>query len=83
MLTRLAQQNVPWSFSHQLLTAPDNVKVTVLAADPAKAPCVSVEALKQYSHVTTKTVWGASHLIPLEFPLVVVEAALEGTESQS
>jgi hypothetical protein len=83
VLTRLAQQNVPWSFSHQLLTAPDNVKVTVLAADPSKAPCVSVEDIKPYSHVTAKTVWGASHLIPFEFPLVVVEAALEGTESQS
>ena len=83
MLTRLAQQNVPWSFSHLLSTAPDNVKVTVLAADPSKLPCVRAEDMKPYPHVIAKTVWGASHLIPLELPLVVVEAALEGIESQS
>lgn len=83
MFTRLVQQNVPWSFSHQLLTAPDNVKVTVLAADPSKAPCVREEDLKPYPHVTAKTVWGASHLIPVEVPQVIVETALEGVESQN
>ncbi|KAI9570441.1 Alpha/Beta hydrolase protein [Boletus coccyginus] len=71
-------QNGPWSFSHQLLTVPDNVKAIVLAADPSKMPCVREEELKPYPHVTAKTVWDASHLIPLEFPLVVVETALEG-----
>lgn len=77
VLTRPVQQNVPWSFSHHLLTAPDNVKVTVLAADPSKAPCVREEQLKPYPHVTVKTVWGASHLIPVEVPQVIVETALE------
>ncbi|KAG8221769.1 Alpha/Beta hydrolase protein [Butyriboletus roseoflavus] len=82
VFTKLVQQNVPWSFSHQLSTAPDNVKVTVLAADPSKAPCVREEDLKPYRHVTAKTVWGASHLIPFEVPQVVVETALGGAESQ-
>ena len=54
--------------------------MTVLAADPSKAPCVRVEDLKAYPHVNAKTVWNASHMIPFEFPLVVVETALEGTE---
>jgi len=40
---------------------------------------VKEEEVKPYPDVTVKTVWGASHLIPLEFPLVVVETALEGT----
>ncbi|KAF8552307.1 alpha/beta-hydrolase, partial [Imleria badia] len=69
-------QNVPWSFTHHLLTAPDNVKLTVLAADPAKDFCVREEDLEKYPHVTAKTVWGASHLIPVEYPNVVVETAL-------
>lgn len=72
---------MPWSFSNQLLAAPDNVKVTVLAADPSKAPCVRVEDLEPYPHVIAKTVWGASHVIQLEFPLVVIETALEGAEA--
>jgi hypothetical protein len=76
----ILDQNVPWSFSHQLSLAPDNVQLTVLAADPSKAPCVRVEDLKAYPHVNAKTVWNASHMIPFEFPLVVVETALEGTE---
>ena len=83
MLTRLAQQNVPWSFSHLLSTAPDNVKVIVLAADPSKLSYVRAEDMKPYPHVVAKTVWGASHLIPQEVPLAIVEAALEGIESQS
>lgn len=72
---------MPWSFSNQLLAAPHNVKVTVLAADPSKAPCVRVEDLEPYPHVIAKTVWGASHVIQLEFPLVVIETALEGAEA--
>jgi hypothetical protein len=71
----------PWSFAHLLSSVPDNVRVTVLAADPAKVPCVREEDLKPYPHVTVKTVWGASHNIPRELPLVVVDTALEGTTS--
>jgi len=78
VLTKLVQQNDPWSFSHQLSTVADNVKAIVLAADPSKAPYVREEELKPYPHVTAKTVWGASHMILFEFPLVVVETALEG-----
>ena len=63
------------------MTAPDNVKVTVLAADPSKFPCVREEDLRAYPDVTAKTVWGASHLIPFEVPQVVIETALQGTES--
>ncbi|KAI9570439.1 Alpha/Beta hydrolase protein [Boletus coccyginus] len=74
----IVDQNDPWSFSHQLSTVADNIKVIVLAADPSKTPCVREEELKPYPHVTAKTVWGASHEIPFEFPLVVVETALEG-----
>jgi len=58
--------------------------VIVLAADPSKLPLPAVreEELKPYPDVTVKTVWGASHMIPLEFPLVVVGTALEGTEAE-
>ncbi|KAH0828839.1 Alpha/Beta hydrolase protein [Lanmaoa asiatica] len=66
-----------------LLGTPDNVKVTVLAADPSKGACVREEDLKPYPHVTAKTVWGASHLIPVEFPQVIIETALECAESQN
>ncbi|KAG6373354.1 hypothetical protein JVT61DRAFT_6501 [Boletus reticuloceps] len=76
-------QNVPWSFAHQLETVPDHVRVTLLAADPSKAPCARVEDVKPYPHVIAKTVWGSSHLITLEAPMVVVETALEGTEVQN
>ncbi|KAF8447498.1 Alpha/Beta hydrolase protein [Boletus edulis BED1] len=77
----ILEQMKPWSFAHLLSSVPDNVKVTVLAADPAKVPCVREEDLKPYPHVTVKTVWGASHNIPRELPLVVVDTALEGTTS--
>ncbi|KAF8442487.1 alpha beta-hydrolase [Boletus edulis BED1] len=76
-------QNVPWSFAHLLETVPDYVKVTLLAADPSKVPCARVEDVKPYPHVIAKTVWGSSHLIPLEAPMVIVETALEGTEVQN
>jgi len=70
-------QNNPWSFSHLLLAIPDNVKVTVLAADPSKEACVKEEELKAYPDVTSKTIWGASHMIPLDAPQVIIEAALQ------
>ncbi|KAG9313239.1 hypothetical protein JVU11DRAFT_6701 [Chiua virens] len=55
----ILDQNLPWSFSHLLLTVPDNVKVTVLAADPSMDDrCVTEEDLKPYSHVIAKTAWG-------------------------
>jgi len=75
-------QNVPWSFSHHLSTVPENVKVSVLAADPSKQSRVREEDLRAYPHVKTKTVFGASHEIPLEFPETVVEAALGGGENK-
>ncbi|KAI9570442.1 Alpha/Beta hydrolase protein [Boletus coccyginus] len=79
LVEAIFDQNDPWSFSHQLSTVADNIKVIVLAADPSNIPCViREEELKPYPHVTAKTVLGASHMIPLEFPLVVVETALEG-----
>ncbi|KIJ60854.1 hypothetical protein HYDPIDRAFT_116719 [Hydnomerulius pinastri MD-312] len=73
-------QNVPWSFSHHLTTIPDNVNLTILAADPSKTPCVKEEDLKVYPHVIAKTVWGATHSIPREFPEVIVQSALEEIE---
>ena len=80
---RFVQQKIPWSFSHLLLTAPNKVGVTVLAADPSKEPWVKEEDLKVYPHVSSKTVWGASHLIPIEAPQAIIETALEGTELQN
>ena len=77
VVTKLIQQNIPWSFSRLLLTIPDNVKVTLLAADPSKGAVVKEEELKAYPDVTFKTVWGASHVIPIDAPQVVIDAALE------
>ncbi|KAG9308181.1 hypothetical protein JVU11DRAFT_12352 [Chiua virens] len=81
MLTNLDQQNLPWSFSHLLSAAPDNVKLTVLAADPSMDDrCMTVEQAKPYPHVTAKTVWGASHNIQRDMPRAIVEAALAPSE---
>lgn len=74
----ILDQNVPWSFSHHLSMAPDNVQVTVLAADPSKWWLVKEEDLQAYPHVKAKTVWGASHMIHLEDPGAVLNAALGG-----
>ncbi|KAG9313238.1 Alpha/Beta hydrolase protein [Chiua virens] len=74
----IMEQNQPWSFSHLLSTVPDNVKLTVLAADPSMPDrCVTEEQLKPYPHVITKVVRGAGHYIQHDFPQVVVDAALE------
>ncbi|KAG9309714.1 hypothetical protein JVU11DRAFT_10390 [Chiua virens] len=76
-LEAIFDQNQPWSFSHLLSTAPDNVKLTVLAADPSKDACIREEDLKPYPHVTVKTVWGSPHTMHIAYPRDIVEVALQ------
>ena len=56
------------------------MSVTVLAADPSRGAVVKEEDVKGFPGVAFKTVWGASHMIPIDAPQVIIETALQSTE---
>ncbi|KAH7890658.1 Alpha/Beta hydrolase protein [Phlebopus sp. FC_14] len=79
-LGQIFEQNYPWSFVHLLDNIPPNVKVTILAADPAKHAAFRVESVKNYKHVQTNVVEMASHSIHREFPDLVIDTAMKAVE---
>ena len=57
--------------------------MTVLAADPSRGSVVKEEDVKGFPGVAFKTVRGASHVIQIDAPQVIVETALQGTELEN
>ncbi|KAH7915499.1 Alpha/Beta hydrolase protein [Hygrophoropsis aurantiaca] len=72
------EQNDPWTFGHLLANVPPNIELIVMGADISLLPSFRVEEAIPYPHVKTRVVEGATHMIPREFPDVVVETALHG-----
>ncbi|KAH7929183.1 alpha beta-hydrolase [Leucogyrophana mollusca] len=72
------EKNTPWSFGHMLADVPPNVELTVMAADPSLGASFRVEEASAYPHVQTQVVFGSTHLIPKEFPEVIIDVALRG-----
>ncbi|KAH7927994.1 alpha/beta-hydrolase [Leucogyrophana mollusca] len=70
------RQNFPWSFEHLLEIIPANVRLSIIAGDPAMHPAFFVDTAEAFPHIRTTSVEGATHSIHREFPEVVSAAAL-------